>query len=169
MYVLLSLNVEIYYCKIYYFQSKLLLSCTRLTQFNHRINEIGLFFYSRSKARSRTASDCRIIDVFILFIIIIIKIRIILSLLILLFRRIIFIILRIDDRRIIFFLQQTEGKKPYRFMYEIDGGPKLNYGHGEESDGHSTHGQYKVKLPDGRTQIVRKPFYLCRSIKLTDS
>ena len=45
--------------------------------------------------------------------------------------------------------------KPYAFSYEVnDDKAKLNFGHEEESDGHTTRGEYKVDLPDGRTQIV---------------
>ncbi|KAF2368097.1 Insect cuticle protein [Trinorchestia longiramus] len=47
--------------------------------------------------------------------------------------------------------------KPYKFSYEVDAKDdkhELSYGHQEESDGHTTKGQYKVELPDGRTQIV---------------
>ncbi|KAA0188547.1 hypothetical protein HAZT_HAZT009198 [Hyalella azteca] len=47
--------------------------------------------------------------------------------------------------------------KPYKFSYEVDAKDdknELNYGHEQESDGHTTKGMYKVDLPDGRKQIV---------------
>ena len=45
--------------------------------------------------------------------------------------------------------------KPHSFSYQVkDEKEKLNFGHREKSDGHTTRGQYKVDLPDGRTQIV---------------
>merc|ERR1712018_425489 len=44
---------------------------------------------------------------------------------------------------------------PYSFAYEVvdpEGG--TNYGHREQSDGVVTEGEYRVAMPDGRTQIV---------------
>ena len=45
--------------------------------------------------------------------------------------------------------------KPYAFAYEvIDPLGDANFGHRESSDGVVTEGEYRVVLPDGRTQIV---------------
>ena len=45
--------------------------------------------------------------------------------------------------------------KPYSFAYEvIDPLGDANFGHRESSDGVVTEGEYRVVLPDGRTQIV---------------
>ena len=45
--------------------------------------------------------------------------------------------------------------KPYSFAYEvIDPNGGNAYGHRESSDGVVVEGEYRVVLPDGRTQIV---------------
>ena len=45
--------------------------------------------------------------------------------------------------------------KPYQFAYEvIDPLGDANFGHRESMDGIVTSGEYRVALPDGRTQIV---------------
>ena len=45
--------------------------------------------------------------------------------------------------------------KPYAFAYEvIDPLGSTNFGHRETSDGNVVEGEYRVALPDGRTQIV---------------
>jgi Insect cuticle protein len=44
---------------------------------------------------------------------------------------------------------------PYSFEYAVSDEPSGNdFGHQEESDGKVVTGQYRVLLPDGRTQIV---------------
>lgn len=44
---------------------------------------------------------------------------------------------------------------PYAFAYEvIDPASDANFGHRESSDGYLVEGEYRVLLPDGRTQIV---------------
>ena len=46
--------------------------------------------------------------------------------------------------------------KPYSYAYEvIDPLGDTNFGHRESSDGYVVEGEYRVILPDGRTQIVR--------------
>ena len=46
--------------------------------------------------------------------------------------------------------------KPYSYAYEvIDPAGGNAYGHREQSDGVITEGEYRVVLPDTRTQIVR--------------
>ncbi len=48
-----------------------------------------------------------------------------------------------------------EPVKPYAFAYEvIDPLGDTNFGHRESSDGVVVEGEYRVALPDGRTQIV---------------
>ena len=45
---------------------------------------------------------------------------------------------------------------PYKYGWGVEeSGKGLNYGQNEESDGSVVTGQYRVLLPDGRTQIVR--------------
>ena len=45
--------------------------------------------------------------------------------------------------------------KPYSYAYEvIDPLGDTNFGHRESSDGAVVEGEYRVILPDGRTQIV---------------
>ena len=45
--------------------------------------------------------------------------------------------------------------KPYSYAYEvIDPLGDTNFGHRESSDGNVVEGEYRVILPDGRTQIV---------------
>ena len=45
--------------------------------------------------------------------------------------------------------------KPYAYAYEvIDPLGSTNFGHREKSDGNVVEGEYRVLLPDGRTQIV---------------
>lgn len=45
--------------------------------------------------------------------------------------------------------------KPYAFAYEVvDPLGDTNFGHRETSDGVVVEGEYRVILPDGRTQIV---------------
>ena len=45
--------------------------------------------------------------------------------------------------------------KPYAYAYEvIDPLGDTNFGHRESSDGVVVEGEYRVVLPDGRTQIV---------------
>ena len=47
---------------------------------------------------------------------------------------------------------------PYKYGWGVEeSGAGLNYGQNEESDGSVVTGQYRVLLPDGRTQIVRYP------------
>lgn len=44
---------------------------------------------------------------------------------------------------------------PYEFAYGVvDEYTGNNYGHNENSDGNTVTGEYRVLLPDGRTQIV---------------
>ena len=46
--------------------------------------------------------------------------------------------------------------KPYSFAYEVvDPAGGNAYGHRETSDGNVVEGEYRVVLPDTRTQIVR--------------
>ena len=46
--------------------------------------------------------------------------------------------------------------KPYAFAYEvIDPLGSTNFGHRETSDGNVVEGEYRVALPDGRTQVVK--------------
>jgi hypothetical protein len=45
---------------------------------------------------------------------------------------------------------------PYSFAYEVvDPANEANFGHRETSDGTVVEGEYRVLLPDGRTQVVR--------------
>ena len=45
--------------------------------------------------------------------------------------------------------------KPYSYAYEVvDPLGDTNFGHRESSDGTVVEGEYRVVLPDGRTQIV---------------
>ena len=45
---------------------------------------------------------------------------------------------------------------PYNYSYEVKDEPVgLNFGQNENSDGSVVSGEYRVLLPDGRTQIVR--------------
>ena len=45
---------------------------------------------------------------------------------------------------------------PYNYSYEVKDEPAgLNFGQNENSDGSVVSGEYRVLLPDGRTQIVR--------------
>merc|ERR1711997_1133147 len=45
---------------------------------------------------------------------------------------------------------------PYNYDWAVaDSGAGLNYGQNEDSDGSVVTGEYRVLLPDGRTQIVR--------------
>lgn len=45
---------------------------------------------------------------------------------------------------------------PYNFAYNVrDDYSGLDYGHNENSDGSVVTGEYRVLLPDGRTQVVR--------------
>ena len=51
---------------------------------------------------------------------------------------------------------QVGPAKPYSFAYEVvDPLGGTNFGHRETSDGGVVEGEYRVVLPDGRTQIVR--------------
>ena len=51
---------------------------------------------------------------------------------------------------------QVGPAKPYSFAYEVvDPTGGTNFGHRETSDGAVVEGEYRVVLPDGRTQIVR--------------
>ena len=51
---------------------------------------------------------------------------------------------------------QVGPAKPYSFAYEVvDPLGGTNFGHRETSDGAVVEGEYRVVLPDGRTQIVR--------------
>ena len=44
----------------------------------------------------------------------------------------------------------------YNFGYQVfDVNSYSNYGHKEARDGYVTSGEYRVALPDGRTQVVR--------------
>jgi hypothetical protein len=46
--------------------------------------------------------------------------------------------------------------KKYAFSYAVlDHHSGDDFSHAQKHDGHSTQGQYRVKLPDGRTQIVK--------------
>jgi hypothetical protein len=44
--------------------------------------------------------------------------------------------------------------KPYSFVYEVIDPLGVTFGHKETSDGAVTSGEYRVVLPDTRTQIV---------------
>ena len=47
------------------------------------------------------------------------------------------------------------GPAVYAYEYAVaDDYSKANFGQNENRDGYSTHGEYRVALPDGRTQIV---------------
>jgi len=51
--------------------------------------------------------------------------------------------------------QQSYPPKPYNFNYAVnDHYSGANFGQQEQSDGQNVKGQYRVALPDGRTQIV---------------
>ncbi|KAF4520731.1 hypothetical protein B566_EDAN004851 [Ephemera danica] len=44
----------------------------------------------------------------------------------------------------------------YEYRYEVnDGSSGSEFGHQEQRDGDVTHGEYRVLLPDGRTQVVK--------------
>ncbi len=54
------------------------------------------------------------------------------------------------------------------FFLVVDPATDQNYGHRETSDGNVVEGEYRVLLPDGRTQIVRSvPLPLYCLIKAT--
>ncbi|KAA0199326.1 Cuticle Protein CPR RR Uncl [Hyalella azteca] len=45
---------------------------------------------------------------------------------------------------------------PYDFQWGVDDAESGNsYSHVENSDGKTTQGEYRVLLPDGRTQVVK--------------
>ena len=45
---------------------------------------------------------------------------------------------------------------PYNYNWSVsDDGAGVNYGQNEKSDGSVVTGEYRVLLPDGRTQVVR--------------
>ena len=44
---------------------------------------------------------------------------------------------------------------PYNFAYAVKDNYGNDYNRQENSDGQTVNGQYKVLLPDGRTQIVK--------------
>ncbi|XP_059482234.1 uncharacterized protein LOC132200633 [Neocloeon triangulifer] len=47
-------------------------------------------------------------------------------------------------------------KKPYSFAYAVvDDLSGDDFSHSQAHNGHATQGEYRVKLPDGRTQVVR--------------
>ncbi|XP_065346741.1 uncharacterized protein LOC135943999 [Cloeon dipterum] len=47
-------------------------------------------------------------------------------------------------------------KKPYSFAYSVlDDASGDDFSHSQAHNGHATQGEYRVKLPDGRTQVVR--------------
>ncbi|KAK4873267.1 hypothetical protein RN001_015296, partial [Aquatica leii] len=49
----------------------------------------------------------------------------------------------------------THSKKPYAFMYKVhDQFSGDDFSHSQKQDSKSTNGEYRVKLPDGRIQIV---------------
>ncbi|XP_047499065.1 cuticle protein 8-like [Penaeus chinensis] len=51
--------------------------------------------------------------------------------------------------------QPMEGM-PYEFQWGVEDGESSNaFSHVESSDGQTTQGEYRVLLPDGRTQVVR--------------
>ena len=53
------------------------------------------------------------------------------------------------------FAPEAFAPKPYSYAYEvIDPLGDTNFGHRESSDGAVVEGEYRVVLPDGRTQIV---------------
>merc|ERR1712038_980042 len=53
------------------------------------------------------------------------------------------------------FVPEVFEPKPYSYAYEvIDPLGDTNFGHRESSDGAVVEGEYRVILPDGRTQIV---------------
>ena len=53
------------------------------------------------------------------------------------------------------FAPEAFAPKPYSYAYEvIDPLGDTNFGHRESSDGNVVEGEYRVILPDGRTQIV---------------
>ncbi|XP_076037774.1 uncharacterized protein LOC143023146 [Oratosquilla oratoria] len=43
---------------------------------------------------------------------------------------------------------------PHQFGYNVQDYQGNNFGHSENSDGKNVQGEYRVQLPDGRTQIV---------------
>ena len=50
----------------------------------------------------------------------------------------------------------TPGAATYNFGYQVfDVDSYSNYGHKEAREGYVTSGEYRVALPDGRTQVVR--------------
>ncbi|XP_068247454.1 pro-resilin-like [Palaemon carinicauda] len=52
-------------------------------------------------------------------------------------------------------LQETQEGMPFDFGYAVkDDASGLDFGHNSNSDGQFTTGEYRVALPDGRTQIV---------------
>ena len=52
--------------------------------------------------------------------------------------------------------QQYTSPTTYNFGYQVfDMNSYSNYGHKEARDGYVTSGEYRVALPDGRTQVVR--------------
>lgn len=58
----------------------------------------------------------------------------------------------------IFFLFQHvhEPGMPFDFQYSVKDAPTSNdYNHKAVSDGDVTRGEYRVAMPDGRTQVVR--------------
>merc|ERR1711962_368390 len=53
-------------------------------------------------------------------------------------------------------LEDTEVGGPYSFQYSVkDQLENLHFGHTVREEGKLTHGEYRVLLPDGRTQVVR--------------
>ena len=53
------------------------------------------------------------------------------------------------------FAPEVFAPKPYSYAYEVvDPLGDTNFGHRETSDGAVVEGEYRVILPDGRTQIV---------------
>lgn len=51
--------------------------------------------------------------------------------------------------------EEQYGPASYAFEYAVnDEYSGSNYGANEKRDGYETHGEYRVLLPDGRTQIV---------------
>ena len=60
-----------------------------------------------------------------------------------------------DPRDARAFAPEVFQPKPYSYAYEvIDPLGDTNFGHRESSDGAVVEGEYRVVLPDGRTQIV---------------
>ncbi|XP_076037776.1 pro-resilin-like [Oratosquilla oratoria] len=51
-------------------------------------------------------------------------------------------------------MQLVSSPMPHQFGYNVQDYEGNNFGHSENSDGNNVQGEYRVQLPDGRTQIV---------------